>query len=53
MMDNRDAVSHAFVIGSQKFTLGKYGYKIVTASELGKFNITCDGRGSATLNVQP
>lgn len=53
MMDNRDNASHAFVVGSQRFTLGKYGYKIITATELGSLNITCDGRGSATLNVQP
>jgi|GEM_PF-1919487 len=53
LLDNRDASGHTIVVGTKSYWLGAYGWKIVTASEEGTLNITCDGGGSASINVQP
>jgi len=52
MIDNRDNVNHTIVVKSQTFHLAAYGFAIVTATDLGVYNITCDGGGAAQLNVQ-
>jgi hypothetical protein len=52
MLDNRDNAVHTIVVKSQTFHLGKYGFAIATAKDLGVYNITCDGGGSAQLNVE-
>ncbi len=53
MLDNRDAQSHVIGIGTRKFTVGASKYLIVSLTELGKLNVTCDGGGAATLTVVP
>lgn len=53
MLDNRDAVSHRFVVGGRAYTIGGYGYLILTADRVGTHNVTCDGGGSATVKVLP
>jgi len=52
MIDNRDGVWHEVQIASQKFKVSGWGFVIVTAKEMGVYNITCDGGGAAELNVQ-
>jgi len=53
MLDNRDAVAHKIAFANQTYYLGKYGYAIATALSLGKYYITCDGGGAASILVQP
>jgi hypothetical protein len=53
MLDNRDANPHTIKVGARSFKLGPYGYAVMTTSELGILQITCDGGGAATINVQP
>src|SRR4051812_10029428 len=59
MLDNRDATSHTIKANGQTFKIGGYGYVIVYPQQITKdnvnltlANITCDGGGSATLNVE-
>lgn len=52
MIDNRENKAHTIVIKSQTFKLPVYGFAIVTAKDLGTYNITCDGGGAASLNVE-
>jgi len=52
MLDNRNPEPHTYVVGSQTFTVAAYSYAIVTATDLGTYIITCDGGGSAQLNVE-
>jgi hypothetical protein len=53
MLDNRDANPHTIKVGTRSFKLGPYGYAVMTTSQLGVLQITCDGGGAATINVQP
>jgi hypothetical protein len=52
MLDNRDDKPHKIVVKSQTFNLKAYGFAVVTAKDVGTYNITCDGGGSAELNVE-
>ncbi len=52
MLDNRDNASHKIVVAGATYNVGPYGYAIATATTLGKYNITCDGKGAASINVQ-
>jgi hypothetical protein len=52
LLDNRDNASHKFTIGSQTYSLGKYGFAVITARDLGTYNILCDGGGAASIFVQ-
>ena len=53
MLDNRDKVSHRFVVGGRAYTIKGYGYLILTADRTGDHNITCDGGGAAMIKVLP
>jgi hypothetical protein len=53
MIDNRDAVSRTIAIGSAKYPLAAYGYRIVSTSQTGEVLITCNGGGSGRLTVNP
>lgn len=53
MFDNRDSVSHVIGIGSQRYTVKAYGYAIPTFNTVGTNYVTCDGGGTATVQVQP
>ncbi len=52
MLDNRDAVAHTIKVGPYSYKLAAYGYAVVTATNKGINNITCDGGGAAQLNIQ-
>ncbi len=52
MLDNRDNATDTIRIQSQTYILKPYSFAIATASTLGKYNITCDGGGTAQLDVQ-
>jgi len=55
MLDNRDGVSHTIAIAAfQSFRIEPYGFAIATApAAIGAHYITCDGGGSARIDVQP
>lgn len=53
MLDNRDNEAHKFVVGSKTYNIGPYGFAIATATDVGTYNITCDGGGAAQVVVQP
>ncbi|OGH69111.1 MAG: hypothetical protein A2754_02780 [Candidatus Magasanikbacteria bacterium RIFCSPHIGHO2_01_FULL_47_8] len=54
MLDNRDKVTRKIAIGKNAtYSVGPYDFKVVAApSVAGQFYITCDGGGSALLNVE-
>lgn len=52
MLDNRDAAAHTIMVGTSRYVVKGYSYAIATASVVGTINITCDGGGAASLNVQ-
>ncbi|MDD2757838.1 MAG: hypothetical protein PHD72_00500 [Patescibacteria group bacterium] len=53
LLDNRDNRSHKFAVGGRTYTVAGYGYAIVSSYQLGANNLTCDGGGSARVNVEP
>lgn len=52
MLDNRDNKAHTIKVKSRSFKLPAYGFAVITATETGTYNITCDGGGAAELNVE-
>lgn len=52
MIDNRDDKKHTFGFGGQKFSVGAFGYVIVTAQLAGDQYVLCDGVQRARVNVQ-
>jgi hypothetical protein len=52
MLDNRDSTAHSIKIGSQTFKIAGYDYAVYYSPTIGLLNITCDGGGSATINVE-
>lgn len=59
MLDNRDAVAHTIKANGQSFRIAAYDYALVYPSivtkdnvDLTLSNLTCDGGGAATLNVE-
>ena len=53
MVDNRDATKHTVKLASVSRTVEAYDYEIFVAPKYGTYNLTCDGKGSAELNVYP
>lgn len=53
MLDNRDGVWHEIMIGKQRYKLSGWGYAITSVKNVGTYNITCDGGGSAELVIEP
>lgn len=53
MLDNRDGQKHSVKVGAQAYTLGAYGYLVVTANSVGNNIVTCDGGGVGLVAVQP
>ncbi|OGL66440.1 hypothetical protein A2856_01985 [Candidatus Uhrbacteria bacterium RIFCSPHIGHO2_01_FULL_63_20] len=53
MLDNRDKKAHTVKVGTTAYKLGALNFAIATAREVGTFNVTCDGAGAATIQVQP
>lgn len=52
MLDNRDNKAHTIKVKSRSFKLPAYGFAVISATETGTYNITCDGGGAAELNVE-
>jgi len=53
MMDNRDSVSRKLVFSGQTYNIAGYGFAVATApSKTGKYYITCNGGGAASILVQ-
>ena len=53
MVDNRDKDKHTIKVASVSRIVEGYDYEIFTAPKYGTYNLTCDGKGSALLNVYP
>lgn len=53
MLDNRDKETHVFGIMGSRYTVQPYSFAIATLNTLGNNYVTCDGGGSAVINVQP
>ncbi|TAK03684.1 hypothetical protein EPO34_00790 [Patescibacteria group bacterium] len=53
MLDNRDKKAHTVKVGSVSYRLASMGFAIATVREVGTLNVTCDGGGAATVEVQP
>lgn len=52
MMDNRDDVARTLAINGKSYYVSSYNFVIAAAPKTaGKFFITCDGGGAATLHV--
>lgn len=52
MLDNRDDAAHTIAFAGQSVKVAANDFAIVTAGKSGTFNVTCDGGGAATLNVE-
>lgn len=52
MIDNRDDKKHVFSFGGQKYSLGAYGYAVVSTQLTGEQSVLCDGIQKVTVNVQ-
>lgn len=52
MLDNRDPVQHVFGVAGKNYTIKAYDFAIVSASPVGTYHITCDGKGAADLNIE-
>ncbi len=52
MLDNRDKVAHTIKADGQTFKIGALDYALLKTSALSNTFVTCDGGGSAMLNVQ-
>jgi hypothetical protein len=52
MLDNRDNAKHTIKVGPYTYSLGAYGFQVVTAQNLGLNNVTCDGGGAAQVNIE-
>jgi hypothetical protein len=53
LLDNRDPAAHTIVVGKASYRVPGLGFAVATASTVGLLNITCDGGGSASINVTP
>jgi hypothetical protein len=52
MLDNRDNKAHTIKVGKTAYYITAYGYKLANPQTLGVNQITCDGGGAASVNVQ-
>lgn len=52
MLDNRDKIAHTIAFKGVSVKVGAENFAIVTPTVLGIYNVTCDGGGSASLNVE-
>lgn len=53
MVDNRDKTKHTIKLASVSRVVEGYDYEIFVAPKYGSYFLTCDGKGSAELNVFP
>lgn len=53
MLDNRSNESHSVLFNGTRYTLGPYGFRIVTLNTVKKFMVDCDkSQNVATVTVQ-
>lgn len=52
MLDNRDKKAHTFVFASRSYKVGGEQWLIQSIAKAGKYNITCDGGGAGTIQVE-
>ncbi|MBI5530791.1 MAG: hypothetical protein HY918_04855 [Candidatus Doudnabacteria bacterium] len=52
MLDNRDKTAHTIKVSGQSIRIAPYDYQILYARTEGISVMTCDGGGSARLNVE-
>ena len=52
LLDNRDAQSHTFGLAGHSYSVGGYGASVAAVWKTGKYQLTCDGGGAASLTVE-
>ncbi len=52
MLDNRDSKSHAVKLAGKTYILKAYDYELAYVSLEGTYNLTCDGGGAASVNIE-
>lgn len=53
LLDNRDDKAVTIAVAGQSYKIGAYGAVVAAVSKVGTHNITCNGGGAASLNVEP
>lgn len=52
LFDNRGFQARTYKVGSQTVRIEANDFAVITMYELGNLNVTCDGGGTAKINVQ-
>jgi hypothetical protein len=52
MVDNRDKVSHRIGLEGRTFVVKPYGFLLLSAFKAATVTLTCDGGGSAQVNIE-
>ncbi len=52
MLDNRDKKAHVIAFAGQSHTVAGENFYIASIAKPGSYNLTCDGGGSAKLNIE-
>ena len=52
MLDNRDAKIHTLKVAGQTYSVKSYDYTLAYFSKAGTYELTCDGGGAATVNIE-
>jgi hypothetical protein len=52
MLDNRDAKNHTVKVNGQSYSIKSYDYSLAYFSKAGTYQLTCDGGGAATVNIE-
>ncbi len=53
LLDNRDDEAHTIAVAGQSYRIGAYGAAVAAVWKTGTHQITCDGGGAASINVEP
>ncbi|MBL8030286.1 MAG: hypothetical protein JNN11_03490 [Candidatus Doudnabacteria bacterium] len=52
MLDNRDSIAHAVKVAGQTYVIKGYDYALAYIGQEGAYNLTCDGGGAASINIE-
>jgi hypothetical protein len=52
MLDNRDDKAHTLKVAGKSYYIKAYDYALAYIGSEGTYNLTCDGGGAATVNIE-
>lgn len=52
MLDNRDAKAHTLKVAGKSYSIKAYDYALAYIGTEGTYNLTCDGGGAASVNIE-